>query len=125
MLKDLLQRANFGVEAVTNGREAWERLEEVKKRAVAEDKPIENYLQCIVSDIEMPQMDGHNLCKRNKEDDMPKKLPVLLFSSLITDRLRQKGDNVGAKEQISKLEGKTTDQKDLLLDDQRGFGAAW
>ena len=124
MLKDLLQRANFEVEAVTNGREAWERLEEVKKRAVAEDKPIENYLQCIVSDIEMPQMDGHNLCKRIKEDDMLKKLPVLLFSSLITDRLRHKGETVGADGQISKPEVTQLAQKALRLIEQRGFGAA-
>lgn len=124
MLKDLLQRANFEVEAVGNGRDAWERLEEIKRRAAAEDNPIEKYLQCVVSDIEMPQMDGHNLCRRIKEDPVLKKLPVLLFSSLITDRLRHKGDSVGADEQISKPEVTQLAQKALRLIQERGFGPA-
>jgi len=55
-----------------------------------------------VSDIEMPVMDGHNLTKRVKDDPVLKNLPVILFSSLITDRLRHKGESVGADDQISK-----------------------
>jgi two-component system chemotaxis response regulator CheV len=58
----------------------------------------------VISDIEMPQMDGHNLCKRIKEDPVLKELPVLLFSSLITDKLRHKGESVGADDQLSKPE---------------------
>lgn len=104
MLKDLMQRANFEVEAVNTGREAWERLEEVKKKAAEEGKPVHHYVQCVISDIEMPQMDGHNLCKRIKEDPALKELPVILFSSLITDKLRHKGESVGADDQISKPE---------------------
>ena len=123
MLKDLLQRANFEVEAVNNGRDAWERLEELRKKSVDEGMPIENYVQCVVSDIEMPQMDGHNLCRRIKEDPVLKRLPVLLFSSLITDRLRHKGDTVGADEQISKPEVTALAQKALALIQERGFGS--
>ena len=123
MLKDLLQRANFEVEAVNNGRDAWERLDELRKKSIEEDRPIESYVQCVVSDIEMPQMDGHNLCKRIKEDPVLKRLPVLLFSSLITDRLRHKGEAVGADEQISKPEVTTLAQKALALIAERGFGA--
>ena len=122
MLKDLLQRANFEVEAVTNGRDAWERLEELRKKSEEEEKPIESYLQCVVSDIEMPQMDGHNLCKRIKEDSVLKKLPVLLFSSLITDKLRHKGNAVGADDQISKPEVTHLAQRALVLISERGFG---
>jgi two-component system chemotaxis response regulator CheV len=124
MLKDLLQRANFEVEAVNNGRDAWERLEEIKKKSVEENKVIENYLQCVVSDIEMPQMDGHNLCKRIKDDPVLKTLPVLLFSSLITDRLRHKGLTVGADEQISKPEVTLLAQKALALIEARRAGTA-
>ena len=104
MLKDLLTQAGFDVEAYTNGRDAWLRLEAIKQKAATDGNPVENYVQCIVSDIEMPQMDGHSLCKRIKEDSALKDLPVLLFSSLITDRLRHKGDAVGADEQVSKPE---------------------
>lgn len=58
----------------------------------------------IVSDIEMPMMDGHNLTKRIREDAVLHDLPVILFSSLITDKLRHKGESVGADDQISKPE---------------------
>lgn len=104
MLKDLLQKANFEVEVASNGREAWDRLHELRNRALEENRPVTDYVQVIVSDIEMPGMDGHNLCKRVKEDSVLKALPVLLFSSLITDRLRHKGESVGADDQISKPE---------------------
>jgi two-component system chemotaxis response regulator CheV len=58
----------------------------------------------VVSDIEMPRMDGYTLTRRVKEDDSLKRLPVILFSSLITETLRHKGESVGADDQISKPE---------------------
>ncbi|MEG6504569.1 chemotaxis protein [Nitratidesulfovibrio sp. 1201_IL3209] len=104
MLKDLMQKANFEVEAVNNGREAWERLVDIKRKAEQDARPVTDYVQVLVSDIEMPSMDGHNLCKQVKEDPALKQLPVVLFSSLITDKLRHKGESVGADDQISKPE---------------------
>lgn len=104
MLKDLMQRANFDVEAVTNGRDAWLRLTELKNRAREEGKSVGDFLQVMVADIEMPLMDGHALCKQIKEDPDLRQLPVILFSSLITDKLRHKGESVGADEQIAKPE---------------------
>ena len=102
MLKDLLQKAGFDVTAVQNGREAWELLLQIRSKAEAEKRPITDYVQVMVADIEMPAMDGHNLTKRIKEDSHLKNLPVILFSSLITDKLRHKGEAVGADDQISK-----------------------
>ncbi len=104
MLTDLLQKANFEVEAVNNGREAWERLEVLRNKSIEENRPINDFVQVLISDIEMPSMDGHNLCKRVKEDSTLKNLPVILFSSIITDKLRHKGLSVGADDQISKPE---------------------
>lgn len=104
MLKDLMQKANFEVEAVNNGRKAWERLTELRDRATEEHKDITDYVQAVITDIEMPNMDGLNLCKRIKEDLQLQKLPVVLFSSIITDKLRHKGIDVGADDQISKPE---------------------
>ncbi len=115
MLKDLMQRANFAVEAVSTGKEAWDRLEELKRKSLEEEKSIDSYVQVVVSDIEMPQMDGHNLCRRIKEDPVLKSLPVILFSSLITDRLRHKGESVGADDQISKPEVTRLAQRALSL----------
>ncbi|THB66974.1 MAG: chemotaxis signal transduction protein CheV [Desulfovibrio sp.] len=104
MLKDLMRKANFEVEAVDNGKEAWEKLMEIKSAAESQSKPLTDFLHVVVSDIEMPAMDGHNLTKRIKEDPVLGQLPVILFSSLITDKLRHKGDAVGADDQISKPE---------------------
>lgn len=104
MLRDLLEKANFDVEVVHNGREAWERLQALKERAETENRALTDFVQVMVSDIEMPIMDGHNLTKRIKEDPVLKQLPVVLFSSLITDKLRHKGIAVGADDQVSKPE---------------------
>ena len=83
-----------------NGKEAWDYLTEAKNSGL----PISNYVSCIVSDIEMPLMDGHRLTKLIKTDDELKHIPVILFSSLISDELRIKGKEVGADEQITKPE---------------------
>lgn len=83
-----------------NGKEAWNYLTEAKESGL----PISNYVSCIVSDIEMPLMDGHRLTKLIKTDDELKDIPVILFSSLISDELRIKGQEVGADEQITKPE---------------------
>lgn len=120
MLKDLMQKANFEVEVVTNGREAWERLVELKTRAEQEAHPVTDYVQVLVSDIEMPCMDGHNLCKQVKEDAALKNLPVVLFSSLITDKLRHKGESVGADDQISKPEVTALAKRCLALIEAAG-----
>ena len=102
MLKSLLQEANFDVRDFTNGQEAWDELCSLRSKAIEENKDISDYVQVLISDIEMPKMDGHTLCKTVKEDPYMKKIPVILFSSLITDKLRHKGLSVGADEQISK-----------------------
>ena len=83
-----------------NGKEAWDYLTEAKESGL----PISNYASCIVSDIEMPLMDGHRLTKLIKSDEKLKDIPVILFSSLISDELRIKGQEVGADEQITKPE---------------------
>lgn len=102
MLKTLLQQANFEVHDFTNGQEVWDELVRLRKLAIEEGKDVSDYVQVLISDIEMPRMDGHTLCKTVKEDMYMKKIPVILFSSLITDKLRHKGESVGADEQISK-----------------------
>jgi two-component system chemotaxis response regulator CheV len=102
MIGTMLEKAGFEVTQTVNGQEAWDTLMDVKRRATEENKPLSEYFDIMVSDIEMPVMDGHNLTKRVRADAFFKEMPVILFSSLITDRLRHKGEAVGADEQISK-----------------------
>ena len=61
-------------------------------------------VQLLITDIEMPQMDGLTLTRKVKEDEVLKRLPVVIFSSLITEDLRHKGESVGADAQLSKPE---------------------
>ncbi|MFV0348069.1 MAG: chemotaxis protein [Halodesulfovibrio sp.] len=102
LVKSLLEASNFKVIQFTNGRDAWEFLEKQLEQANAEGGSITDRVQGIISDIEMPQMDGHNLCKRIKENRDLRILPVALFSSLITEKLEHKGKSVGADAQFAK-----------------------
>lgn len=117
-----LIKVGFEIEQSINGKEAWDRLLEIKAQAEDDGRPISDLLNIVVSDIEMPIMDGHNLCKRIKDDPVLGKLPVILFSSLITDRLRHKGEAVGADDQISKPEITTLSRRiKALLRERQGF----
>ena len=57
-----------------------------------------------VTDIEMPIMDGHRLTKLIKSDDATKNIPVIIFSSLVNEDMKKKGESLGADAQLSKPE---------------------
>lgn len=119
MINDMLGQAGFRVEKTNNGKECWERLQAIKQQAQDEGTDITDYVQVIVSDIEMPMMDGHHLTRKIKEDPVLKKLPVILFSSLITDKLRHRGETVGADDQVSKPEITYLAQRAAVLIEER------
>lgn len=98
LLESLLKAGYLNVTVTDNGREAWERLQGLK------EKPgnARDHVALVITDIEMPQMDGHHLCKRIKEDPDLHSTPVVIFSSLISDDMRHKGDEVGADAQLAK-----------------------
>jgi len=92
----------FSVTSEVDGSVTWEYLTELKQQAVNQHKPITDFIDIILTDIEMPQMDGYHLCQKVKNDPILKELPVVLFSSLITDKLLHKGKAVQADAQLSK-----------------------
>lgn len=101
LLFDTMNEAGYvNVEFFENGRDAFEYLDSLVKNG----GDVSEHIQLVVTDIEMPQMDGHHLTRKIKEHPLLQKLPVIIFSSLITDDLRHKGDQVGAEDQISKPE---------------------
>ena len=61
-------------------------------------------IKCIITDIEMPMMDGHRLIKLVKEDPVAKGIPVIIFSSLVNEEMKRKGESLGANAQLSKPE---------------------
>ncbi|MFY9198611.1 MAG: chemotaxis protein [Acutalibacteraceae bacterium] len=101
LIVESLHKAGYkNIVKTENGQEAWDYLREAKESG----DPIKEHVACVISDIEMPLMDGHRLTKLIKEDSVLKEIPVILFSSLISDELRHKGEVLGADEQISKPE---------------------
>lgn len=96
-----LTQANFQVSVVNNGEEAMNFLIEMKSR-ISEDQTLSEILDIVICDIEMPLMDGFTVTKNIKEDPVLETLPVILYSSIITDELRHKGESVGADSQVSK-----------------------
>jgi len=104
LLKRNFTNANFEVVLVGDGAEAWAKLEAVKAKAQEEGKSPLDYLDVVVSDVEMPQMDGYTLTRSIKEDPVLKVLPVALFSSLISKSVLHKGKAVMADAQVTKPE---------------------
>lgn len=102
MIVETLNRAGYSnIIKLDNGLEAWNYILEAKAE---EDNNVFQHVACLVTDIEMPQMDGHRLTKLVKSDPVLKKIPVILFSSLINDEMKLKGEEMGANAQITKPE---------------------
>ncbi|MBR4707644.1 MAG: chemotaxis protein CheV [Pseudobutyrivibrio sp.] len=94
-----------------NGQEGWDKLVEMHKRGTVLDD-----VHLIITDIEMPLMDGHRLCKLVKENETMKNIPLIIFSSLINDEIRRKGESLGADAQLTKPEiGKLISVVDELV----------
>ncbi|MCI9146942.1 MAG: chemotaxis protein CheV [Hungatella sp.] len=124
MIDDSLERAGFtNVTNFNNGQEAWNYL-----KSIRHDSDLFDKVNLIVTDIEMPEMDGHRLTKLVKDDPRLKHLPVIIFSSLIDDQMRIKGEQLGADEQLTKPEiGNLVHVIDKLMerfDDARRRGEA-
>lgn len=116
MVKKLMEESGrFRVIQAVSGEEAWGVLVQMKKNHAETGRPIEEMLQAVISDIEMPRMDGLTLCRKIKEDPELRYLPVALFSSLITDRLEHKGQSVGADAQFAKPDLQILSEKVLEL----------
>lgn len=96
--------ANFELDVVGDGAEAWDHLSKIKAIAEEEGKSPLEFVDAVVSDVEMPRMDGYTLTRRIKEDPVLKVLPVILFSSLISDSVLHKGKAVMADAQVTKPE---------------------
>ncbi|MGC5324368.1 chemotaxis protein [Brevibacillus sp. SYSU BS000544] len=96
LLEETLSEAGYSnLYFCRDGKEAWDALEANQDR-------IKDFVQLMITDIEMPQMDGLHLTKRVKDHPKLRDMPVVIFSSLISDELRHKGEQVGANAQLSK-----------------------
>jgi len=112
LISDSLQKAGYiNLILCKNGQEAWDKLTSIKHKGT-----ISSDVHCVITDLEMPLMDGHRLTKLIKTDKELLQIPVIIFSSLINDQMRLKGDSVGADVQLSKPEiGLLVQEIDKLL----------
>ncbi|MDX9701945.1 MAG: chemotaxis protein [Candidatus Auribacterota bacterium] len=102
MILDYLTSAGYKTVWFSNGQAAWDKIQEL--RTLPDGKQIADHVGLLISDIEMPQMDGLHLIQNIKSDPKLKQLPCIIFSSLITEELAAKCQSVGADGQISKPE---------------------
>ena len=99
LIVDALNKAGYSnVRHFENGKLAYDYIQELKKREKLDQ------VKCIITDVEMPIMDGHRLTKLIKTDDATKDIPLIIFSSLVNEEMRRKGESLGADRQLSKPE---------------------
>jgi len=98
-----------------NGSEAWHKLLDLKARAEALDKPIFDFVSAVLTDVEMPEMDGYVLTKKIKNDPILCDLPVLMHSSLSADANVSMGKTVGADIYVAKFSSKELSDAVKLL----------
>ena len=96
-----------------NGQQAYDVICQCK-----EDGTLKEHVGVIVTDIEMPEMDGHRLTKLVKSDETTAHIPIIIFSSLVNDEMKRKGKALGADAQLSKPEiGNLVRIVDQLVDE--------
>jgi len=101
ILQSLAQAGYVNVTSVTNGEEAWDKIQYYLQN---KNKSISSQIGCLITDLEMPKMDGHRLIKLVREEAALEDLPIIIFSSLINEEMRRKGAALGATAQLSKPE---------------------
>lgn len=100
LICDSLKKAGYdNVTHFENGQEAYDYITLCKKNG-----SLKEHVQALITDIEMPLMDGHRLTKLVKDDEETNYIPIVIFSSLVNDEMRRKGEQLGANAQLSKPE---------------------
>ena len=99
ILNSLKQAGYTNLIHTENGRQAYDVIQQCKA-----DGTLKDHVRCIITDIEMPEMDGHRLTKLVKEDEATKDIPIVIFSSLVNEEMKRKGRALGADAQLSKPE---------------------
>ena len=100
LIVEALHKAGYeNLTHTENGQEAFDYVRRCKT-----DGNLQDRVRCIITDIEMPVMDGHRLTKLIKSDEATKNIPVVIFSSLVNEDMKRKGKALGADAQLSKPE---------------------
>lgn len=100
LIVDSLKKAGYtNLIHTENGQQAYDVINQCKA-----DGTLREHVGIIVTDIEMPEMDGHRLTKLVKSDETTSHIPIIIFSSLVNEEMKKKGSALGADAQLSKPE---------------------
>jgi two-component system, chemotaxis family, chemotaxis protein CheV len=99
-----LDALNVRYVGTINGSEAWRELQRIANYAEANHQRASQFVHCVLTDVEMPEMDGFILTKRIKSDARLADIPVIMHSSLSGTQNQQLGSSVGVDEYVSKFE---------------------
>ncbi len=103
-IESTLKAMSVDYMSAVNGKQAWDELSALANRAEATHTPVKNIIQLVLTDVEMPEMDGYLLTKRIKSDPRFEGIPVIMHSSLSGTSNQQLGQSVGVDEYVSKFE---------------------
>lgn len=102
-IEKALQALNAPFVSTKTGKEAWERLQTLANEARAEGKRVEDKVQLVLTDLEMPEMDGFTLTRHIKQDERFKNIPVVIHSSLSGSANEDHARSVGADAYVAKF----------------------
>jgi len=97
-----LRAAGYHVVEAENGEEAWDYVTQVRQKCTDGGQPITDLLNLIITDIEMPRMDGLHLTSLIRKEGSLDQIPVVIFSSLASDDNKMKWKNLGASDILTK-----------------------
>ncbi len=100
----VLETMGIKYQQATNGLEAWDKLQGLATRAQAEGVALKDQISLILTDAEMPEMDGYVLTKQIKSDHRFDGIPVIMHSSLSSEANRAMGQNVGVDSYVAKFD---------------------
>lgn len=101
----ILEKAGYkNVRSFEDGQQAFDALVELRDRIDTDASGARHLPHVLISDIEMPQMDGLTLCKKIKSDKKLEQITVIMFSSLVNKQMLSRCDSVGADDSIAKPE---------------------
>jgi two-component system chemotaxis response regulator CheV len=104
MIQDTLTSSGYNVIACKDGGEAHEKLMNLIEVAKEENLPVSELIDGVVTDVEMPRMDGMHLVKRLRDSEAYANMPIVMFSSLMSEDNRAKALALGANDTITKPE---------------------
>ncbi|MGL5026832.1 MAG: chemotaxis protein CheV [Shewanella oncorhynchi] len=104
MIENTLRSAGYNIITAKDGGDALEMLMEFENLADQDNASISDFVSAIITDVEMPRMDGMHLVKRLRESKVYRQMPIVMFSSLMSEDNRAKAMALGANDTITKPE---------------------